>query len=368
MPDPVAVGVAGLAVTSALGRGRQAQLAAVLAGVPAFAPVSRFDVSGRRVQVAATLPEVASLPVELAVAVADACTDARLGRPQRASTPLLLAVHGGPHVPELATGLAEAAGLAGVAGVYTTACVSATSAVATAAAMIRRGEAARAVVAAGYLVEPYQYALFDAGRALAAEGVARPFSRDRSGLLLGDAVVALVLEALPGLRDRDAEPLALLAGWSRAGDGHHPCQPAPDGRGLARAVRAALSMAGVGADQLGYINANATGTVLADASEAAALHLALGERAGAIPISSTKSVHGHALEASGLLELAVTVLSLREGKLGVNAGYLGPDPDCALDVITDGPRQLSQRYALSLNAAFGGANTALVLAAPGAAS
>lgn len=367
-PAGPAVAVAGLAVTSALGRGVEAQLPAVLAGVPAFTPVGRFDVTGRRVRMAATLPDVAELPVELAVAIADACTDAGLGRPERASTPLFLAVHGGSEVPALATGLAEAAGLAGVRRIYTAACVSGTTAVSDAATLIRTGSIDRAVVAAGYLVEPDQYALFDAGRALSADGAVRPFSRDRHGLLLGDAVVAVVLESAASMDRRDHRPIATLAGWSRAGDGHHPVQPAPDGRGLARAIIAALAQAGIGAESLGYINANASGAALTDAAEAAGLALALGPAAATIPISSTKSVHGHALEASGLLEFAITVLSLAEGKLGVNAGYLGPDADLHLDVITDGPRQLSRPYAMTLNCAFGGANTALIVSTEPAAA
>jgi 3-oxoacyl-[acyl-carrier-protein] synthase II len=363
MAESAPVGIAGLAVTSALGRGAETQLAAVLSGAAAFGPVNRFDTTGRRVTVAATLPDVASLPVELAIAVADACTEAGLGRPERSSTPLFLAVHGHPSVPGQAAGLAEAAGLAGVGRVYTTACVSASTAVAAAASLISRGELDRAVVAAGYLVESDQFALFDAGKALAVDGVARPFSRDRQGLLLGDAVAAVVLESGRSSAGRGRQPIAQLVGWGRAGDAHHPCQPAPDGRGLARAVEAALGRAGVSAEQLGYINANATGTQLSDAAEAAALCTALGPVAGRVPISSTKSMHGHALEASALLELVITVLSLVEGKLGVNAGYLGPDPDCPLDLIVDGPRQLSAPYALSLNSAFGGANTALLVRA-----
>ena len=358
-PTTAQVGIAGLAVTSALGRGVEAQLPAVLAGTPAFAPVSRFDVTGRRVQVAATLPETAELSVELAVAIADACTDAGLGRPERASTPLFLAVHGGSHVAALATGLADAAGLGGVHRVYTSACVSGTTALADAAALIRAGRLDRAVVAGGYLVESDQYALFDAGRALAADGVARPFSQDRHGLLLGDAVVAVVLEATDRSDVRGHRPMARLVGWGRAGDGHHPCQPAPDGRGLARAISAALRRAGIEPESLGYVNANATGAELTDAADAAALRTALG--AVDVPVSSTKSIHGHALEASGLLEFAITVLSLAEGKLGVNGGYLGPDPDCALDLILDAPRPVTKPYALTVNSAFGGANTALVI-------
>jgi len=99
-------------------------------------------------------------------------------------------------------------------------------------------------------------------------------------------------------------------------------------------------------------------------AEVAALYRAFGPRAGHVPVSSTKSVHGQALEASALLELIITMLALREGQLPVNAGYLGPDEDCRLDLVVDQPRPASARYALSLNAAFGGANTALLVGAP----
>jgi 3-oxoacyl-(acyl-carrier-protein) synthase len=104
--------------------------------------------------------------------------------------------------------------------------------------------------------------------------------------------------------------------------------------------------------------------VFNDSAEAAALHIALGDAVGRIPVSSTKSVHGHALEASGLLELVCTVLALRSGRLPVNAGFLGVDDDCRLDLIVDEPRATDARYALSVNAAFGGANTALLVGAP----
>ena len=356
MTDDRDISITGLAVTTALGRGAEPQLAAVLAGVPAFGPVGRFDVSALRVGVAATLAEVAPLATELSEVISQACAEAGLDARRRAATPLMLAVHGHPGAGRLAADLAAGAGLAGVERVYTAACVSGSTAVADAAALIRCGIADRILVAAGYLVEPEQYTLFDAGKALSGDGAVRPFSQHRQGLLLGDGVAAVVLERA----GRRPAPLRLL-GWGRAGDGYHPCQPAPDGRGLARAIEAALHRAGIEGEQLGYINANATGTQLSDAAEAAGLRLALGEVAGRIPVSSTKSVHGHTLEASGLIELVITALSLRAGKLAVNAGYLGPDPDCPLDVITAAPRQVGSPYALSLNSAFGGANTALVV-------
>ena len=361
MAERGSVGIAGLAILTALGRGSEPQLAGVLAGAPAFGPVDRFDVSALRVRVAAALAEVDTLPAELAGVIAEACADAELSSEQRSRTPLLLAVHGHPDSARLAVELAEQAGLAGAQRVYTAACVSASTAVADAAATILRGGADRIVIAAGYLVESDQYALFDAGRALATDGVVRPFSQDRTGLLLGDGVAALVLESTEAAAERQHRAGIELVGWGRAGDAYHPCQPAPDGRGLARAIEAALQRAGIEAAQLGYINANATGTAFSDAAEAAALQLALGDSAGRLPISSTKSVHGHTLEASGLIELLITALSLRAGKLAVNAGYLGPDPDCPLDVIVAAPRPVVSPYAISLNSAFGGANTALVV-------
>ena len=384
------VRIIGMHAVSALGRGADALLSGVLTGAPAFRPVRRFDTTGRRVTVAATLPEVGTLADELADAIDRAGRAAGLDRADRAGTALFLATHGGPHslpvpewpaepsdvpgaadggrlgppVPALAGHLADRCGLGGPTRVYTSACVSASTAVADAAALIRRGDLERVVVAAGYLVEPDQYALFDAGRALAADGAVRPFSAGRKGLLLGDGVAAVVLESADVAARRGAPTLATVAGWGRAGDAYHACQPHPGGLGLARAVESALRRAGLPPDEVGYVNANATGTPFSDASEAAALVRVFGDRAGRLPVSATKSVHGHALEASGLLELVVTVLALGRGKLPPTAGWLAPDPDCPLDVIRDAPRPAPTPYALTLNAAFGGANTALLVGAP----
>ncbi|MCZ7437182.1 beta-ketoacyl synthase N-terminal-like domain-containing protein [Micromonospora sp. WMMC241] len=370
------VRITGTHAVSALGRGADALLAGVLTGAPAFTPVRRFDTTGRRVTVAATLPETGTLADELTDAIDHVVRVAGLGAADRAGTALFLATHGGPPslpvpegvdeptVPALAGHLAARCGLGGRTRVYTTACVSASTAVADAAVLIRRGDLERVVVAAGYLVEPDQYALFDAGRALAADGAVRPFSAGRTGLLLGDGVVAVVLESAGAAARRGAETVATVAGWGRAGDAYHPCQPHPGGDGLARAVDAALGRAGLAPDAVGYVNANATGTPFSDASEAAALTRVFGDRAGRLPVSSTKSVHGHALEASGLLELVVTVLALGHGMLPPTAGWLAPDPDCPLDVVRDTPRPAATPHALTLNAAFGGANTALLVSTP----
>lgn len=368
-----AVAITGLAAVSTFGRGTDALLSAALSGRSGFAPVTRFDVRGRRVDVAATLSDSPGLLEELIGAADEACGDAGLTAAQRRDCPLLLAVHGDAalgRAPAAQRGAHSAAGLAEtVAGkcglgplvrAYTSACVAASTAVADGAALIRHGHAERVVVAAGYLVEPDQFALFDAGRALATDGAVRPFSAGRTGLLLGDGVGAVVLSAADSASAGRIR--CGITGWARTGDGYHVVQPAPDGAGLARAIGTALDRAGIAAEELGYVNAHGSGTAASDAAEAAALGAALGSHAGRTPVSSTKSVHGQALEASSLLELILTALAVQHGRLPVNAGFRAPDPDCPLNLVLE-PTRAEIRYALSLNAAFGGANTALLLAA-----
>jgi 3-oxoacyl-(acyl-carrier-protein) synthase len=192
----------------------------------------------------------------------------------------------------------------------------------------------------------------------------RPFSAGRQGIVLGDALAAVVVESASAAESRGVPTMATLAGWGRSGDAYHVCQPRPDGIGLAHAIDAAIARAGVAPGDVGYVNANGTGTVFSDRAESAALHRVFGDAIGDIPVSSTKSVHGHALEASGLLELALTMLALRAGRLPVNAGFIEPDTACELDLVLGAARSTDARYALSINAAFGGANTAVLVGAP----
>ncbi|MGW4809359.1 hypothetical protein ACWEO5_35185, partial [Kitasatospora sp. NPDC004272] len=170
----------------------------------------------------------------------------------------------------------------------------------------------------------------------------------------------------------------------RSGDAHHVCRPRPDGAGVARAVRSALARAGVVPAGVDYVNANGTGSPMSDLAEARALREVFGAALATLPVSSSKSVHGHALEASALLELAVTIGALGGEGLPVNAGWLGPDPEVELHLVLPDDRAEGRvensaggrvenraadlpgtppRCALSLNSAFGGANTALLVAA-----
>ena len=374
--EPVVITAA--AVSSAFGHGVAPLLSAALDGTPGFQAVRRFDVTDRRVGVAATLPGSPSLGDELDRVIDEACDEARLSPAQRADCTLYVAVHGDPDLPRangidasshgadaFARSVARRSGLSDeTARAYTSACVAASTAVADAAAAVARGRLRRVLVAAGYLVDPDQFALFDAGRALAPDGRVRPFSARRGGLLLGDGVGAVVIESAAAAARRGVKALARMAGWGRAGDAYHVCRPRSDGAGLARAITAAMQRASIRAEAIGYVNAHGSGTAHSDAAEAAALHSALGGSAETVPVSSTKSVHGQALEAGALIELIVTLHALRAGRLPVNAGYLGPDDGCRLNLVLEPGQTRSVDYALSVNSAFGGANTALLVGAP----
>ena len=368
-----------MSATCAAGRGLDQIRDAVLAGTPGFRRVDRFSTEQCRTSVAAQLPGTPVLADELAGVIEAAVKGdgeaggAALGDAPRAASLLLIALHSdavaarNPAARQVtgdtAAAVAARCGLGPPPRIYVGACVAASTAVIDAAMMIGAGQVSRAVVAAGYLVDPDSFGLFDAGRTLARDGQVRPFSAGRQGLLLGDAAAAVVLESAESAARCDGPVLARLAGWGSSGDAYHVVQPRPDGRGLSRAVSAALRRGRAGPADVGYVNANGTGTAYSDASEAAALHAALGPHAAQTPVSSTKSVHGHALEASGLLELVITVLALRAGRLPVNAGFLTPDEECPLDLVLGPGRRHPGGYALSLNAAFGGANTALLVEA-----
>ena len=376
--DRPAVVITGMAIACSAGRGPAALLEHTFRGRTGFAPIDRFDTGRYGVKHAAVLPGAGGLADELAAVIDQACDGAALDPDRRAGCPLLLATHRDPGTARLPLAARRAANARGGLGralavrtgvhgelrTYVTACVSASTAVADGAAMIVARRAERAVAAAGYLVSEDDFALFDAGRALARDGRVRPFSAGRQGLLLGDGFAAVVLESRAAAARRGVPALAGLAGWGRAGDAFHVCRPHPDGTGTGRAITAALRRAGVAPARVGYVNAHGTATPYNDPAEASGLHLALGEHAARVPVSSTKSLHGHCLDAAGLVELVVTVLALRTGRLPVNAGFLAADPACPLNLVLGDALRASPRYALSLNIAFGGANTALLVEAP----
>ena len=154
-------------------------------------------------------------------------------------------------------------------------------------------------------------------------------------MTLGEGSAMLVLESLDAALARNAPILAEIVGFGMSADAHHITQPQSDGAALA--MRKALKDAGASPDEVGYINAHGTGTQANDAVEAAAIHKVFGDRASQIPVSSTKSLHGHAMGATGALEAIATVIALRTGQLPFNAGVTTIDPAVNLDIILNQP-------------------------------
>ncbi len=383
--------ITGFGVFTAFGWGPDAVRDNVFTGRPGFTPVTRFDTTPFRSTHAATYSHgLAAVPRQWDVLTA--CTRAALdmaGLAIPCPAPVLVGTQGdftqvnrfwrataegaqpaaheelARSVPgELAHQLGAAFGLGESRIAFVNACVASATAIIHAAQLVKAGRAEVVVCAGSYLVDEEFFAKFDSGRAFATDGVVRPFAKGRTGLLLGDGAATLTIESAEHAAARGAAPLATVAGWGWSGDAFHQCRPHPEGTGLAAAITHALRRADVPAEALGYVNAHGTGTPVNDVAETRALHKAFGEAAPEIPVSSTKSVTGHLLEASGIVEVVICLLALRDGVLPPTANLDQPDPECDLNYLPNRPRQAQARYALSLNAAFGGANTALLLERP----
>ncbi len=187
----------------------------------------------------------------------------------------------------------------------------------------------------------------------------RPFSADRDGLVLGEGAGVLVLESLESAVERGARILAEVTGYGASSDGFHLTQPSPEGPALA--MRRALMDAGLRPEQIDAINAHGTGTPWNDRIETAAIKEALAHPATKIPVISTKAALGHAIGASGALELIASILSIRSQMLPPTLNYRKPDPDCDLDYVTEGCRPHRIRYMMSNSFAFGGSNASLIV-------
>ncbi|MFD5112680.1 beta-ketoacyl-[acyl-carrier-protein] synthase family protein [Streptomyces sp. NPDC058391] len=257
--------------------------------------------------------------------------------------------------------VAGALGFTGPGLAFINACVASANAVIHACRLIAAGQADVAVVGGVYLVDEEQFAKFDSGRTFAKDGRLRPFARGRSGMLLGDGAAALVLESEEHALRRGARSLARIPGFGMAADAHHVVQPHPKGLGMSRAIGRALDRAAVAPEEIPYVNAHGTGTRLNDPAETAGLHAAFGAHAPRLMVSSTKSMTGHMLEATGAVELVISLMALESQTVPPTAGFDEPDPECDLDYVPNEPRQAELRRVLSLNAGFGGLNTAIIL-------
>ena len=191
----------------------------------------------------------------------------------------------------------------------------------------------------------------------------QPFDLHRDGLVMGEGAAVLVLERESHARQRRAEILAELAGHASTSDAFHITAPAEDGAGGAQAIRLALANAGANPNEVGYINAHGTGTELNDLSETYAIKAAFGDLAYRIPVSSTKSMTGHMMGATGALEAIFCVLAIREGCLPPTINYQTPDPRCDLDYIPNQCREQKISLAISNAFGFGGHNAVLVIRA-----
>src|SRR5215207_5722538 len=189
----------------------------------------------------------------------------------------------------------------------------------------------------------------------------QPFDKNRDGLVMGEGAAVLVLETESHAKKRGANILAELAGYGATADAYHVTAPHEHGAGGAAAMRVALDSAGANVDDLGYINAHGTGTLLNDQSETRAIKAAFGEMAYKVPVSSTKSMTGHMMGATGALEAIFCVQVVREGILPPTIHYETPDPECDLDYIPNEAREKRVDLALSNAFGFGGHNAVLAI-------
>ncbi len=281
-------------------------------------------------------------------------------RLRAATTPMIMA--SGP-----ASHISMQYGITGPSMTYSMACVSSAAAIGEAFRAIRHGYldtalagGAEAQLNSGTLASWRELRVLASEHETGVEASSRPFDMKRTGLVLGEGSVVLVLESENAVEARGAEPLAEIVGYGVSSDAHNLTQPCPIGQ--ARAMSLALSDASLSPDRIGYVNAHATGTILGDRVEAKAIRDAFGPHVDNVAVSSTKSVHGHLVGAAGALETALTVRSLQTGRIAPTANLTDPDPECDLDCVPVVGRDAPDlEYALSNSFAFGGSNATLVL-------
>ncbi|MFO7822228.1 MAG: beta-ketoacyl-ACP synthase II [Lentisphaeria bacterium] len=248
-----------------------------------------------------------------------------------------------------------------------TACASATHAIGEAMWIIKRGDADVMVTGGSEAcLSRLGTAGFCSMKALSErnddpEHASRPFDAKRDGFVPSEGAGILVLETYEHAVSRGANILAEVVGYGASGDAYHITAPDPQGDGAVRAIRASLEHQKIPVTEIGYINAHGTSTPLNDKMESAAIKTAMGENAYKVPVSSTKSMTGHALGAAGGLEAIACVQALREGILPPTVNYENPDPDCDLDYIPNAAREVEINTALSINLGFGGHNAVLAL-------
>ncbi len=251
-----------------------------------------------------------------------------------------------------------------------TACASGSDAIGAGFEMIRRGDVDVAVCGGTEApICPVAVSGFNAVSALSRRnddpaGASRPFDAGRDGFVIGEGSTILVLEHIENAISRGASPIGEIIGYGASSDAFHITQPPPMGEGGARAMRMAMTKAGLHPEEIDYINAHGTSTPLNDRAETQAIKSALGQEAYKTPVSSTKSMTGHLLGAAGALEAAICALSIRDGVIPPTINLEEPDPDCDLDYIPWTARRGKLDVAMSNSLGFGGHNSTLIIRRP----
>jgi 3-oxoacyl-[acyl-carrier-protein] synthase II len=392
--------VTGVGVITGLGRGWRENSEGFRTGRACFRPVTLFDVSRRRARLAAEadVPEdvaVGRLPRRraraldraaklLLTAAEEAWAQAGLDGLRR--LPVVLGTTSGGmelgeayyrhaiEQPDCNHGqaarvlrylsqtqpmaLAGAFGFRGPITIIANACASGANAVGHAAGLIRQGRE-EIVLTGGYdALSEMVFSGFDCLQALSVTSC-RPFDAQRDGLALGEGAAVFILESEARARARGAAILGEVAGYGAATDGHHLTQPQPEGAAAAASMRAACADAGIGPEQVNYINAHGTGTPLNDSAEANAISQWAGSFAARIPVSSTKAGVGHLLGAAGAVEAAVSLMALRGQWLPPMPGVGEPDARCQFPLVRE-PAAAALEYVLTNSFGFGGANATLI--------
>jgi 3-oxoacyl-[acyl-carrier-protein] synthase II len=392
------VAVTGLGAVTSIGADREETWKNLLDGVCGIRPMTLFDTSTYRTQTAAQIDEIpddflsASDKRRMSradrlgiVAAREAIAQSGLELSAEDPTRIGVVLGGGVsglleseanygrilagqrsrpslfvnHQPDAITDrLAQYFELCGLKSTIATACSSAAIAMGYAYDAIRAGLADVVLTGGSDVLARLTYGGFNALRSVDPDPC-RPFDRNRKGLSLGEAAGILVFEEAGRARRRGAPILAEFRGYGVTSDAYHMTAPDPSGVAGARTVAMALTSAGLNSEDVDYVNAHGTATPANDSAESAALKLGLGHRAAEIPVSSSKSMIGHTLCASGGIEGVISVLSIRDQAVPPTIHLEEPDPACDLDYVTDGARPLRVRAVLSNSFAFGG-NSAVV--------
>lgn len=281
---------------------------------------------------------------------------------RRVRPTLALAVFGG----SASCNIAIDAGLTGPTSANSDSCASAAIAIGEATRLIRGGEV-DLMLAGGVEcpLTPLIFGAFDIIRAMSTRNgnsaaACRPFDKGRDGFVMGEGAAVLVLERLEHAQRRGATIYGEILGYGSTNDAYHMTAPLPSGDQAARAMRLALADAGLRPEQVDHINAHASSTPLNDSTETRAIKTVFGEHARCIPISGTKSMHGHALGASGAIEAAISMLTLRLDYVPPTINLDEPDPECDLDYVPHRGREQRVHYIMSNSFGFGGINAVLV--------